>query len=179
MPAGDVPAANRKGKNVVCRRITRTSFRRGVSNSPILTLQKEGSMALFTNSSAIIQAGILRTALAASKLKLFKQITAPLSVSTVIGNITECDFDGYGEEAVAAWLTPYLDPDGGASIQSGTKQFVFVDGIPPVTPNIVIGWYVVNSLGALIAAGNFDLPIVMNADNQAIPINVVLNFGKS
>lgn len=132
-------------------------------------------MTIYPNVSAIYLAGLVKTALAASKLKLFKAIAAPLSVSTVLADFTEADYDGYAEITIAAFHNPYIDPAGGASIQSGTQQFDFVS--VPLTTNIVLGWYLKNAAGALVVAGTFDAPIAMAQPGDAIPLNVALNYG--
>jgi hypothetical protein len=130
---------------------------------------------LYPNSAALYLAGLVKAALAASHLCLYKAISAPLSPSTVIANLTEADYDGYARKALAAWNNPYLDPAGGASIQSGTQQFDFV--AVPLTTNVVIGWYLLNAAGDLVAVGNFDNPIAMTQNGDSIPVNVTLNYG--
>lgn len=134
-------------------------------------------MTLYPNGGALILAGLVRTALAGAKLKLYKAISQPLSVSTVIGDFTEADYDGYAEKTIAAWLAAYLDPAGGASIQCGTQQFDFVG--PVVTTNVIPGFYLTNAAGALIFAGSFPAPIAMANDGDSIPINITLNYGQT
>jgi len=132
-------------------------------------------MTLYPNSAALLIAGLVRTELAGSKMKLFQAISAPLSPSTVIGDFTEADYEGYVEKTIANWLNPYLDPVGGASIQSGTQQFDY-DPLPGVT-NVILGFYVTNAGGDLIIAGTFANPIPMAAPGDSIPNNVTLNYG--
>lgn len=132
-------------------------------------------MTLYPNGAALLLAGLVRTELAASKMKLYQTIAAPLSPSTIIADFTEADYEGYAEKAIANWLPPYLDPAGGASIQSGTQQFDY-DALPGVT-NVVLGFYVVNAAGDLIIAGSFANPIPMAAPGDSIPNNVTLNYG--
>jgi hypothetical protein len=108
-------------------------------------------------------------------MHLYKAIATPLSVSTVIGDFTEADYDGYVAKTITAWNNAYLDPAGGASIQSGTQQFDFTS--VPLTTNLVLGFYVTNAAGALIFAGNFDAPIAMIQNGDSIPVNATLNFG--
>lgn len=132
-------------------------------------------MPLYTNGGALILAGIARDALADAEVHLYQEVTPPLSVSTVIGDFTEADYSGYAAATIAAWLAPYLDPAGGASIQSGTQQFDF--GTLPGNINSINGFYLVNSDGDLILASAFPAPIAMTQPGDAIPVDVVLNFG--
>lgn len=132
-------------------------------------------MTLYPNTAALYLAGLVKTALAGSKMCLYKAITAPPSPSTVLANITEADYDGYAQKTIAAWLNPYIDPAGGASIQSGTQQFDFVS-VPLVTNN-VLGFFILNAAGLLIALGSFAAPIAMTQTGDSIPVNVTLNYG--
>jgi hypothetical protein len=130
---------------------------------------------LYPNGGALILAGNVKTLLAGSILKLYKAISSPLSVSTVIGDFTEADYDGYVAKTITAWLNAYLDPAGGASIQSGTQQFDFVAGAG--TMNNVLGFYLTTAAGALFFAGSFPAPVPMNVNGDSIPLNLVLNYG--
>lgn len=136
-------------------------------------------MVLYPNEGALFLANTARTALAVAILHLYKDIGAPISPSTVLADFTEADYSGYAVQTITTWLTSYLDPAGGASIQSGTHQFNYVPpGGGPVA-NIVKGFYLEDATGKLIVAGNFDNPITMTALGDAIPVNITLNFGKS
>lgn len=132
-------------------------------------------MTLYPNTAALYLAGLVRTALAGSKMALYKAIASPISPSTVLADITEADYDGYAQKTLTTWNVPYLDPAGGASIQPGTQQFDFVSGA--LITNVVLGFYVLNAAGALIFVGNFDSPIAMAHDGDSIPVNATLNFG--
>lgn len=131
-------------------------------------------MTLYPNAAALLIAANIRTFLAASKLKLYKAIASPLSVSTVLADLTEADFDGYIEITLTTWNLPYIDPAGGGTIQCGTKQFQFVASAGDT--NNVLGFYVVDATGDLITVGNFPTPIPMTMNGDAIPLNVSLNF---
>jgi len=136
-------------------------------------------MNVYPNSASLVLAGYIRTALAASKLRLFKGISQPLSVSTILANFVEADYDGYVEKTIATWLPPYLDPVGGASFQSGTQQFDYIPGVGPEVPNTILGFYIINATGALIAAGTFTAPVAMAATGDSIPLNVTLNWART
>lgn len=132
-------------------------------------------MTLYPNSAALYLAGLVRTALAASKMALYKAIAQPISPSTVLADLTEADYDGYAQKTLTTWNAPYLDPAGGASIQPGTQQFDFAAGAGDT--NVILGFYVLNAAGALVFIGNFDAPIAMAHNGDSIPVNATLNFG--
>ncbi len=132
-------------------------------------------MTIYPNVGALKVAAIVRTAVALSVLKLYKGISAPLSQSTVIADFTEADYDGYTAKTITAFNPPYIDPAGGATIQSGTQQFDFVP--VPMTTNVILGFWLETAAGDLIVAGNFDNPIPMQALGDSIPLNVALNYG--
>lgn len=132
-------------------------------------------MTLYPNSAALYLAGLVRTALAASKMALYKAIAAPLSPSTVLADLTEADYDGYAQKTLTNWLAAYLDPAGGASIQSGTQQFDFVHSAGDT--NVVLGFYVLNAAGDLVVVGSFAAPISMTQNGDSIPVNCTLNYG--
>jgi len=134
---------------------------------------------VYPNSSALLLAGLIRTGLAAAEIKLFKAIAQPLSVSTVIGDFTEADYDGYAAKVVTTWLAAYLDPAGGASFQSGTQQFQFVPPVGAPVPNTILGFWIETAGGDLAAAGTFAAPVAMAAAGDAIPLNVTLTFAKN
>jgi len=131
-------------------------------------------MTIYPNVGALKCAATMRTFFALSTLHLFKAITAPLSQSTVVGDFTEADYDGYVEKTLTTWNLPYIDPVGGATIQGGTQQFdfVFSGGIT----NNIFGFYLLDAAGDLILAGTFDSPIPMAADGDSIPMNVSSNW---
>jgi len=130
---------------------------------------------IYPNLGALYLAGLVKADLIASELRLYKAIAAPLSVSTILADLTEADFDGYAAATIAAWNAAYLDPQGGASIQCGTQQFDFVPGLGTV--NTILGFYVVTAGGDLLFVGEFEAPIPMNALGDSIPVNVTLNYG--
>lgn len=136
-------------------------------------------MLLYPNGGALWLAAKARTALATSVLKLYTALANPLTPSTVVADFTEADFSGYAAATITNFLLPYIDPAGGATIQSGTIQFGYVAPMSGPIGNTVLGFYLVDSTGALIVAGSFDAGVTMNANGDAIPINVALNYGKS
>lgn len=136
-------------------------------------------MAVFyPNAGALENASNLQTALAGGKLHLYKDGFTPTVTTTKAElDAQECDFTGYtaGGMTVAAWLNPYLDPAGGAAIESGTQQFEWASGSPDVG-NLVGGWYYTTAAGMLIV-GTFPVAVPMEGPGQAIPLNIKLIEG--
>lgn len=132
----------------------------------------------YPNVGALKVAGLVLTGMAASVVKLFKDaLTVSPSLTKAILDAAECDYDGYAPITVANFLPPYIDPAGGASIQSGTQQFDYGPvGTPPVTNN-VYGFWIETAAGIPILAGLFDAPVAMNQVGDSVPMSVVLNYG--
>jgi hypothetical protein len=134
---------------------------------------------VYPSVGALFIAGVVRTALAAGKLRLTKSLVT-ISPSTVIGDLTaaEADYDGYVAITTTTFDAPYYDPvNGGATTISGTKLFSYGPvGSPPVT-NVVYNWWLEDTGGNLICAGTFDTPIPMTIVGDAVPLNVGLNYG--
>lgn len=122
----------------------------------------------------------VRGALAASVLRLYTALTGPLGSSTVLASFTEATFSGYVAKTIANFLPPYIDPLGGASIQTGTQQFNWeTPGVGAPVVETVLGFYLEDSTGVLIIAGTFDGPVAMAAVGDAIPMNLTLNYGRA
>lgn len=134
---------------------------------------------IYPNVGAMQLAAVQRTALASAVLHLYQAISQPLNAGTVLGNLTEADYSGYAAKTVTSWLAPYLDPAGGASIQSGTQQFQFVTPVGDPVTNTVLGFYLQDADDNLILVGSFDGSVPMAAPGDAIPLNVTLNFGRA
>jgi hypothetical protein len=134
---------------------------------------------IYPNDGALALAGLVQTGLAGSKLHLYKQ-------GLVLGQTTtkdeldavECDYDGYtpGGITITAWLAALLLAGGGAEIQSGTKQFVYIDGLTHVT-NLAGGWYLTLAGGGLFAAGAFQNPVNFQANGQGVNLDLALDYG--
>lgn len=132
----------------------------------------------YPHAGALKVAATVQTLMAMSKIRLFKSnLTITPSIDEAALVAAECDYDGYVALTVTAFLAPYLDPAGGASIQSGTQQFQYGPvGTPPVI-NQVYGFWVETAAAVPILAGSFDNPVSMAQIGDAIPISVVLNYG--
>lgn len=132
---------------------------------------------IYPNEGALWLAGVVQTALAASNMKLFQTGSVTLTAVTTLAELdaAECDYTGYAAEAIATWFDPLLNPLGGASIESGLLQFQ-IDA-PYTVSNIVQGWYLVESGGGLVCAGDFATPRQLVGAGDGIPFNVELIFG--
>lgn len=131
---------------------------------------------LYPNAGAIQIALTMQTYLASSVLKLF-QNPLTLSVSTVKADLTAAvaTFTGYSAATVTAWDGPFYDPNGGASLTTGT-QFFAVGSTPTVT-NTIYGWWIEDEAGNLVVCGSFDAGIDMSVEYDAIPLSITLNWG--
>jgi hypothetical protein len=126
-------------------------------------------------AGSIWLAGVARTALANSKLKLFQSSLVP-NVNTTKAELdaAEADFSGYAEITLTAWGVPYTVAAGGAAINSPCGQFDTDD--PTTVTNNIGGAWVETSGGVLVIIDSFPDVIPMNAPNQSIPIQEILRF---
>lgn len=86
-------------------------------------------------------------------VKLFKNDVTP-TLNTVIGDLTEADFTGYGA-ATITWGSATNGPGEEASVY-GTGLSFIANGSS--SPNIIYGWWLQNA-GGLRFAERFDEPI--------------------
>lgn len=136
--------------------------------------------AKYPNDGALWLGAKVQTALAASKLHLFKSSFTPNNESVIADfDAAECDYDGYaaGGIAVATWLAPLLTPPQGCEIESGTKQFHYVDGVGHVT-NLAGGWYLTDTGGALVAYDVFPEAVPFQSNGNGLNLDIVLPFGQ-
>lgn len=133
---------------------------------------------LYPNVGALWVAAQMQAALAASKLGLFQSGTITLQASTTLADITavEADYTGYvaGGQTITTWTDPLLNPAGGASIESGLFQFAIAS--PYTVPNSIQGWFITETGGELVCAGDFPQPKAMVGAGDGIPFNVELIF---
>lgn len=134
---------------------------------------------IYPNVGALFIAETMQTALAGASLQLFQTGSVTLSQSTTKSDLddAEADYTGYtpGGQTITAWMDPLLNPVGGASIESGLFQFS-IDA-PYTTPNTIQGWYIVESGGTLVCAGDFASTKPLVGAGDGIPFNVELIFG--
>jgi len=117
------------------------------------------------------------TALAASKLRLFKTGYSPSITDTLAMVVAqEVSYSGYaaGGIELTAWVGGYISPQGGIGIASPQVEFAYVT--PEGTPvtDIAGGWFLVDATGNLVAEGTFDSPIPMGAVGDGFPISLQL-----
>ena len=132
---------------------------------------------LYPNAGSIELASVVQAALANSEIHLFQAGSVTLAPGTTLAELVaaECDFTGYAPATVTAFNDPLLSPFGGAQIGSGTKQFA-IDA-PYTVSNVVQGWWLEDSGGNLICAGEFPSLISLVGAGDGIPIDVNLVFG--
>lgn len=131
----------------------------------------------YPNAGALWLAGIVQTALAASVLSLYQVGSITLGPLTTKAELeaAEADYTGYATETITTWFDPLLNALGGASIESGLKQFQ-IDA-PYTVPNTIQGWWIEESGGELVCAGDFTTPKALVGAGDGIPFNVELIFG--
>lgn len=119
-------------------------------------------------------AGIARTALANSVVRLYKNTLTP-SVLTALAALeaAEADYDGYAAKTVAAWGEAFLGALG-AAIQMPNQQF---QPTGSTTPNLINGAWIETAGGVLVAIIQFPATISMGSPTDAIPLSEILRFG--
>lgn len=128
-----------------------------------------------------ILAEAFQTHMAASKLRLFVAGYSPQPNETLADLVAvEATFSGYpaGGYALPTWTGPNYSPAGGSQVNAPQQQVDFTapgSGVP-VTNNVA-GWFVVDSLGNLIADGLFDTVIPMVITGDGFPITISLFAG--
>jgi len=132
---------------------------------------------LYPNTGSLWLAGVVQAALANSEVHLFQSGSVTLTPLTVLADLTaaEADYTGYALETVTAWFDPLLNPLGGASIESGLLQFS-IDA-PYTVSNMIGGWWVEETGGELVCAGEFPTPRPLAGAGDGIPFNIELVFG--
>lgn len=132
---------------------------------------------LYSLSGCEFIATAVQTALAASKIQLFKSTLTPTPETPLADFVTHsADYTGYppGGAVLAAWLAPILSPTSGYQIQAPMTQFVVGD--PVVTGNVIGGFWIEEAGGELIAFGTFGNPQPMQVADQGIDLAPVLTF---
>lgn len=129
-------------------------------------------------AALMTEGAALKTALALSKLRLFKSSFGTPSVNTTLAALvaSEADFSGYaaGGNTITAFGDPYSDPEGpGVLIVAPTSQFNFLDPDPdPAVTNEIGGFFLVDAAGALRAVVAFDDVASMASNDDSLPIVV-------
>lgn len=129
--------------------------------NPVITpnLQQLTNLATITDVGTDLNGGLLN---------LFQNNFNP-GVGSALGDFTIADFTGYSTSAAIVWGTPFFSPDGVPTVAGDMKTFTAAN--PITTPNVVYGWYVVDS-GAtkVLAARRFDSPINISSPFQSVNV---------
>jgi len=81
-------------------------------------------------------------------LHLYKNNYTPIDTS-VVGDFTSADFDGYASIALGPWGAPYTNGAGKAETDETVRTFTMTGA---VTPNTIYGYTVQTAGGALVWA---------------------------
>lgn len=109
-----------------------------------------------------------------TKVILFKN-EVTVNMNTILGDLTEADFDGYAARDIAANAWPQsVDPATGDSMldaRPDSTPFLWETTGVTDLPQTIYGWAVVDSTGAtLYCAQNLIPPVVLSAVNQSVTI---------
>lgn len=132
----------------------------------------------YPSAGALWLAGIVRTALAGCKIRLFKDgegIVVGPALTLAALEAAEADFTGYAEITVANMTAPLLNPLGGASISTSTQQFAMA--APYTTPNVIAGGWIETATGDLVMAWSYGEPKSLVGAGDGIPVEEILLFG--
>ena len=143
------------------------------------------NLLLYPKLGAMAVANLVQAGLAASVLSLFKEDIA-ITTNTTKAELEaiEADYDGYLPKTIAAWLEPYLDPEGGASIDSGEQVFYWTFDTDSIQ-NQIYGFWVELAAGTVVVIGRFvddqgqPDPIPMVQEGNAVPLTIRLVYGRS
>jgi hypothetical protein len=129
----------------------------------------------YTKECAVAKAKDIQTALATSKLRLFK---APDLVPTTFTTraeleAAECDFSGYtaGGYPLPVWTGPANNPGGGQALTSPLIHPAVDGAADPIIPNSVGGWWVEDKTAVspqVRVVGVFDPPRSMSTPGDMI-----------
>lgn len=103
-------------------------------------------------------------------------IAAPFTVGPglLLADLTEATFTGYAQVTVAAWSAPAIGPDGTPSVDGGDVVFTPSDA---VTPNLIYGWFLVDSGGSnLLYAYQDDVPVPLDDALHSYTADVVYHY---
>lgn len=152
----------------------------GTFRWPLVPLPWEASNVntiLYSLSGALFQALLMQTALAAGKMRLYKDSLVP-TVNTPLADFVtaEADFTGYpsGGATVTAWLDPILSPISGYQITAPISQFVCDN--PTTVGNVIGGWFYVETGGSLICFGAYATGQAMQVPDAGLDVGPTLTF---
>lgn len=137
---------------------------------------------LYPRDAAMNKATVVKTTLALSKLRLFKQGLVLTGFTTLAQlEAAECDFDGYtvGGYTLTAWTGPGFDGGGGAVITSPLTTVSYGPAGDPVVTNEVGGWFIETAVGGLWLAGTFDPARTLAVIGDSFPMVVQIVEAKN
>jgi hypothetical protein len=119
--------------------------------------------------------GLIRTHWAGTAvLHLYKAPTTPIGPDVLLGDLVECDYDGYASLSPCAMSVAFLAPSGDAVTLSATDTFPCTGN---TTPNLVYGAYLTNvGVTELIAVFPFLVPVGVGNAGDAVPVAVQLHY---
>lgn len=107
---------------------------------------------------------------------LFKA-PAVISVTTVLADLTECDYTGYVRQAITAWNNPGFDSQNRAVIQSPTTMQFQQTGPPYLIDNTVYGCFLLDTNGFLAFAQVFDTPVGLAGGAGIVFVTPAIQLG--
>lgn len=111
----------------------------------------------------------------AATLMLFKN-NLSVNGNTQIGDLVECDFDGYAAVAAQTFAAAYVGPDG--KIQISAPSVLFGD-TGATTPNTIYGWALVNAgKTALYYVEKFDDVLTVDGSGEGFLVQPVVRYGE-
>jgi hypothetical protein len=111
---------------------------------------------------AVLKAGIVY------KIGLFKNNVTVVD-TTVLADLTEADFSGYGAAQTLVFGTPFTDGSGRGKMTAATITFTHSGG---ATANTVYGSFIKDSTtGKLLKAETWDTPFLMNTAGQFVTLD--------
>lgn len=126
-------------------------------------------------SSGYVVAGTqLATYLAACHVRLFVN-NLTINPSTQLSDLVEASFAGYTAQSIATPPAPVPDPvNGGVSTYLPSHVFSASGTVTPA--QTVYGWYLTDTGGNLIAAGNLQNPVIIANTGDSVPLVGALNY---
>lgn len=122
----------------------------------MLTLTRYAMQQVLTDLNTHVASGNYDGVLRGAKMLLYTAVTGGETVDSVLADVTECDFTGYAQQAVT-WAGPYASMGSGYELVGSLTNWSPSDG---VTPNVALGWGLVDSGGThLLALERFDNPV--------------------
>lgn len=116
----------------------------------------------------------LATYLADCDLRLFDN-NVTVTSNLLLTDLQQATFVGYAAKNYVTVPAPVRDPVNGG-ISSFLGSTVFTCTTAPAEPMIIYGWYLTDTGGALIAAGNLPAPITISRVDDSVPLQVTLNY---